>query len=679
MSDTPRLIIAGNVTLDDVVHPDGSTSMAAVGGNSLYAGLGARLWTRDAGVVTRLGEDVVEAGRRELARAGLADGTTAIPGPAVRNWVLYEPDGGRRYVHRTPPERYLEVALEPGDIPDAWLRASPAPVVHVAAMPLPAAEALVDRVRAVAPGARICLDTHEDWAGGVAERLLSLAGRVDCFIPSREELAAVVGYDDPPRALGELAAREDAPPVLVVKLGAQGCLVWRRGDAEAVRVEAVPAAVVDVTGAGDAFCGGLAAGLAAGLDPVEACRRGGVSAAFAIEGFGSLRLAEIEPAQAAARLAPTAPPAPVAISPNGRADDRAIRVMLGEIDGIPSLLERQLADLEPPVAELAAAFEGVDEILLVGCGDSYFAGRAVELAFERCAGVRATAIHAMELARYRVRYLRGRVGVVPISYSGSVGRTIEAAVQARRFGHLTAALTGRADGELARACDRALILDVPSLGFSPGTNTYAGMVLALLQLAAALGKRHGEPEAAALAAVLRELPGAARETLTTAAGPARAIAGRLASEPWLCFIGAGPSEAGARFGAAKLFEGAQMLGTWTNLEEWAHEEYFVSGPGTPVVVVAPAGASADRAAEILAELEFIGADRILVSDLPGAALPFAAGLPEHVSPLLAALPLSLLGFFLAEARGKRSYNFPSPEAEREHYDTIHRATVGEPA
>jgi glucosamine 6-phosphate synthetase-like amidotransferase/phosphosugar isomerase protein len=221
------------------------------------------------------------------------------------------------------------------------------------------------------------------------------------------------------------------------------------------------------------------------------------------------------------------------------------------------------------------------------------------------------------------------------------------------------------------------VLDVPSLGFSPGTNTFAGMLLALLQLAAAMGERRDS--GALLAEALGRLPDAARHTLAVAAEPARNVAARLAKAEWLCFIGAGPSEAIARFGAAKLFEGPQMLGTWTNLEEWAHEEYFVSGSGTPVVVVAPSGASRDRAEEILSELEFIGADPIVVSDIAGAALPFAPGLPETLSPVLAALPLALLAFFLAEARGKRSYNFPDAETEREHYDTIHRATIAEPA
>jgi glucosamine--fructose-6-phosphate aminotransferase (isomerizing) len=128
-----------------------------------------------------------------------------------------------------------------------------------------------------------------------------------------------------------------------------------------------------------------------------------------------------------------------------------------------------------------------------------------------------------------------------------------------------------------------------------------------------------------------------------------------------------------------------MLATVTNLEEWAHGEYFVTRPQTPVVVVAPSGASFDRAAEILAELDFLGADSVLVSDTapasvqPRTLIPIAPGLPEELTPIIAALPLSLLAFYLAKARGQASFEFPSPEAAREHYETIHRATVGEPA
>jgi glucosamine 6-phosphate synthetase-like amidotransferase/phosphosugar isomerase protein len=102
-----------------------------------------------------------------------------------------------------------------------------------------------------------------------------------------------------------------------------------------------------------------------------------------------------------------------------------------------------------------------------------------------------------------------------------------------------------------------------------------------------------------------------------------------------------------------------------------------------VVVVAPAGAAHDRAGEILSELAFVGAAATVVAETepPAGArhLRLAAGAPEELSPVLAALPLAQLGFHLARQAGKRSYNFPSQQAKDEHYATIHRATLGEPA
>jgi len=53
----PRVIVVGNLTIDDVVLPDGTTKMASVGGNSLYTALGVRLWQPAVGIVTRCGED----------------------------------------------------------------------------------------------------------------------------------------------------------------------------------------------------------------------------------------------------------------------------------------------------------------------------------------------------------------------------------------------------------------------------------------------------------------------------------------------------------------------------------------------------------------------------------------------------------------------------------------------
>jgi sugar/nucleoside kinase (ribokinase family)/fructoselysine-6-P-deglycase FrlB-like protein len=735
-----RILVIGNLTIDDVVRSDGAVSMGRPGGNTVYAAVAARLWHPAVAVVARRGADLPPEVPDTLRRLGVdTAGLRLVDGPTVRNWVIYEEDGRRRWLYRTPPERSREVAVRPADIPGEWLSGRGPAVVHIAAMPLAAAAALVAHVRERAPGALLTLDTHEDWDAEPGA-VLDLARRVDVFVPSREELAALAGYDDPAKAAGWL--RERGVPAVVVKLGAEGALVDAEG-LPTVLVPAWPAEAADTTGAGDSFCGALAAALGAGLPLGAAVDRAVATAAWSVADFGSLALAGLDPARAAelfaagppgaapgvrkaagipadasaeaaemagtpaetpaeaaeaaatpaetlALAAETAgipararPEAPSGTAPGG-ATPHDIDVMRREIAMIPDVIAARVADPGGHVDRIAAvlAARGIEDVFLVGCGDSQFAGQAAQLAFQRHAGVRAHAVHALDFARYQVRYLPQRSAVVCVSFSGKVGRTTEAAVQARRFGALAVALTNNADGELARAADLVLPIDVPTLGFSPGTTSYLGLLATLDDLALRWAAARGLPTATARAR-LEAIPALAGGTLRESAEPARTAAGLLAAHAWVTFLGGGPNEASARFGAAKLFEGPQLLGVSTNIEEWAHEEYFVTRAGTPVVLVAPSGASADRAAEILSELDFVGARPLVVSDavprLPALHLPLAPGAAEEFSPLLAALPLSLIGFHLAEALGKESYNFPSEAARREHYDTIHRVVIGEPA
>jgi ribokinase len=709
------VIIVGNLTIDDVIQPDGSSQMGTLGGNSVHACAAALTWVGGVGIVARCGADFPARAIGRLREAGAdTGGIRPIDGPTVRNWVIYEADGSRNWVYRTPPGRSAEVAPQPSDIPAAWLDREPAPVVHVAAMPLAAAAAIVRSVRDRAGGAAITLDTHEGWRRGAD--VLETAQLVDVFLPSREELAELVGYDDPPRAAGELTAA--GVTCVVVKMGGDGALVARPGMPLA-HAPASKVAVMDPTGAGDSFCGAFAAGLALGDDVVGAARRGCATAAAAIGAAGSLRLLDLGPVArdllaggeametggagpgvtggsrpAGLRAAVSVPgnaaaPGAAADRPGragtgspGKDDAYGIEVMHREIATIPDVIASSLADPGGHVQELGAwlAGRGIEHLYLTGCGDSAFAGLAASLAFRRHSRLRVHPVHALDLARYLVRYLPPASAVLAISFSGKVGRTTEAARQAAAFGHPVIALTGNPDGQLAAAADRILPIDVPTLGFSPGTSTYIGMLCTLIDLALRTSRTGGD---GAIRGACEQLPGQAAKTLDWCDAPASSAAAGMASARFVTFLGAGPNEATARFGAAKLFEASQQIAVATNIEEWAHEEYFITRPGDPVILVAPAGAARDRAGEILSELQFVRADATVVSDTepPGRAghLRLAGGVPEELSPVLAALPLAQIGFHLARHTGKRSYNFPSPQAREEHYDTIHRATLGEPA
>ncbi|QDW61947.1 ribokinase [Oerskovia sp. KBS0722] len=96
------------------------------------------------------------------------------------------------------------------------------------------------------------------------------------------EAAGPAAPTDPVDAAEHLAATLLARvPAVVVTLGGAGCLVAQRGSAP-VRLAAPRVDAVDTTGAGDTFCGVLAAALAGGSTLVDAARTASFAGALAV-------------------------------------------------------------------------------------------------------------------------------------------------------------------------------------------------------------------------------------------------------------------------------------------------------------------------------------------------------------------------------------------------------------
>jgi ribokinase len=112
--------------------------------------------------------------------------------------------------------------------------------------------------------------------------------QVAAFLPSEMETRAFF-----PQLSGDLWAAAEAFGALgcgcvVLKLGAQGQYVYERASGRKWHVPAYPARLVDVTGAGDSYCGGFLVGLDQTGDPLEAALRGSVTASLVVEGVGAL-------------------------------------------------------------------------------------------------------------------------------------------------------------------------------------------------------------------------------------------------------------------------------------------------------------------------------------------------------------------------------------------------------
>lgn len=109
--------------------------------------------------------------------------------------------------------------------------------------------------------------------------LSAFDGLVDLLVPNEGEAARLTGLDDPLAAAQELQRRFGTP--VVVTLGEQGSLVLHAdGRHELLAAHVVDA--VDTVGAGDAYCGNLAARLAAGDGLLDAARFAGAAASLSV-------------------------------------------------------------------------------------------------------------------------------------------------------------------------------------------------------------------------------------------------------------------------------------------------------------------------------------------------------------------------------------------------------------
>lgn len=109
----------------------------------------------------------------------------------------------------------------------------------------------------------------------------ALLGCVDILIVNRIEATALAGHHVTDRAMAERAARAlaDGRRDVLITLGGDGLLIARRGG-ETVFQPAFPVRQRSSHGAGDTFCGALAARLALGDDLVDACDFARIAAAL---------------------------------------------------------------------------------------------------------------------------------------------------------------------------------------------------------------------------------------------------------------------------------------------------------------------------------------------------------------------------------------------------------------
>lgn len=287
------ILLVGSVALDELHTPAGSLH-DAFGGSASYFALAARFFA-PVRLVAVVGSDFPPAHRQLLETAGVdLRGLEVAEGPCFRWGGRYGEDLNTRetlftnlgvfeHFHPKVPEGYRQS-------PFVFLgNIHPSLQKEVLAQ--------IDSPRLVA------LDTMNLWIETARAELLDVLRSVDLLVVNDGEARQLTGESNVVRAGRRLL--ELGPKTIVIKKGEHGAALFASGGTFAV--PAVPLEhVVDPTGAGDSFAGGLIGSLAVSGDLGDAALRraiacGSVLASFTVQDFGVARLQSVTRHELAAR------------------------------------------------------------------------------------------------------------------------------------------------------------------------------------------------------------------------------------------------------------------------------------------------------------------------------------------------------------------------------------------
>ncbi len=289
MGDLPRIAVVGSTMIDLIAYTtrvpqagetiQGYDFQLGFGGKGANQAVMARLLGAEVAMVNSLGEDVFgdmtvrnfEAfgiDTTYLARVAGSSGVAPI-------WV--EPDGTNRIICVAGAND----AMVPADAAHAVATLAPGVVVGQFEIPQRVTTAAFAAARDI--GAITVLNPAP--AADMDANLLAVS---DWVIPNESEFArlANASSDATGAEIADFAAATGTR--VVVTLGARGAALLRR-DGVVERIAAPAVTPSDTTGAGDAFVGAFAYGLARGLDEVEAVRLGIRCASDSVQRQGTQR------------------------------------------------------------------------------------------------------------------------------------------------------------------------------------------------------------------------------------------------------------------------------------------------------------------------------------------------------------------------------------------------------
>ncbi|SAL48028.1 glucosamine--fructose-6-phosphate aminotransferase [Caballeronia turbans] len=306
------------------------------------------------------------------------------------------------------------------------------------------------------------------------------------------------------------------------------------------------------------------------------------------------------------------------------------------------------------------AFAGVDSLLILACGTSYYSGLTAKYWLESIAKI-PTQVEIASEYRYRESVPNPKALVVTISQSGETADTLAALKHAQALGHKhTLAVCNVATSAMVRQTEFAFLTHAGTEIGVASTKAFTTQLVGLFVLAVTLAKMRGHVNAkqeAAYFTQLRHLPAALNSVLALEP-QIIAWSEEFARKENALFLGRGLHYPIALEGALKLKEISYIHAEAYPAGELKHGPLALVTEAMPVVTVAPNDALLEKLKSNMQEVRARGGELYVFADADTRIVSedgiHVIRMPEHygaLSPILHVVPLQLLAYHTACARG----------------------------
>ena len=303
-------------------------------------------------------------------------------------------------------------------------------------------------------------------------------------------------------------------------------------------------------------------------------------------------------------------------------------------------------------------FDQTRAVQIIACGTSFHAGSVARYWIEGLAGLPCNVEIASEY-RYRKHVVQPGTLVVTISQSGETADTLAALQQTKKLGYgHSLAICNVPESSLVRESELTLLTRAgPEIGVA-STKAFTTQLTALLLLTIALARRHGltAEKESKLVEELEQLPGRIQKVLELN-DEIRQLSERFVDKHHALFLGRGVHYPIAMEGALKLKEISYIHAESYAAGELKHGPLALVDAKMPVIAVAPNDELLEKLKSNLQEVRARGGE-LYVFSVKGTGVRASnttkirmPEVGEYTSPILYTIPLQLLAYYVALAKG----------------------------